>query len=84
MTRKKKKKSDKAHHGTELQDNPRELGKMAGLSEKRQDTRNVGLLESTEEEGVIQGSKMTLLGDVKIQLKKKLLIGMMFCEKIEN
>ena len=57
---------------------------MAGLSEKRQDTRNVGLLESTEEEGVIQGSKMTLLGDVKIQLKKKLLIGMMFCEKIEN
>ena len=36
---KEKKKSDKAHHGTELQDNPGELGKMASLSEKRQDTR---------------------------------------------
>lgn len=37
--KKKEKKSDKAHHGTELQDNPGELEKMAGLSEKRQDTR---------------------------------------------
>lgn len=67
----KKKKSDKAHHGTELQDNPGEFEKMAGLSEKRQDTRNVCLLENTEEEAVIQGSKMSLLGDVKIHLIKK-------------